>query len=56
MFLNNRSMGHTPLLLPSVDPFVDSKVEVRLRGHKPAVQPIAWSKSYEATLAFRLTP
>jgi hypothetical protein len=56
VFLNNRSMGHTPLLLPSVDPFVDSKVEVRLRGHKPAVQPVSWSASYEATLAFRLTP
>jgi hypothetical protein len=34
VFLNNRSMGHTPLTLSSVDPFVDSKVEVRLRGHR----------------------
>jgi hypothetical protein len=56
VFLNNRSMGHTPLTLPSVDPFVESKVEVRLRGHKPAVQAVVWSPTYEAQLAFRLTP
>jgi hypothetical protein len=31
-------------------------VEVRLRGHKPAVQPVSWSGAYEAQLAFRLTP
>jgi len=56
VFLNNRSVGHTPLTLPSVDPFIEARVEVRLRGHKPAVQPITWSPTYDASLSFHLTP
>jgi hypothetical protein len=56
VFINNHAVGRTPLTLDDVDPFVPSRVEVRLRGHKPQVQEVAWNAQEAATLDFALAP
>jgi hypothetical protein len=56
VFLNNRPVGRTPLTLANVDPFVDTRIEVRQRGHKPAVEVVTWEPPYERTLNVVLAP
>jgi hypothetical protein len=58
VFLNNRPVGRTPLVLANVDPFVDTRIEVRQRGHKPAVQSVTWPSQapYTADLNVVLAP
>jgi hypothetical protein len=56
VFLDGRSIGRTPVELPGLDPFVESAVEVRLRGHKPDRKPVVWPADRKASLHFELTP
>ncbi|MBI4508822.1 MAG: serine/threonine protein kinase [Deltaproteobacteria bacterium] len=54
VFLGNESLGRTPLHRDNMDPFVDSTIEVRLRGHKPERRKLTWNGQREATLRFDL--
>jgi CRISPR/Cas system-associated exonuclease Cas4 (RecB family) len=54
VFLDNRSLGLTPLVRPDMDPYVDGTVEVRKQGHRPARQALRWEGQREARLRFEL--
>lgn len=54
VFLQNRSLGRTPLWVHDLDPFIDAPIEVRLRGYKPSRQPLRWSGQRQAKLQFQL--
>jgi serine/threonine protein kinase len=56
VFLDNRSLGLTPLVRADMNPFVDGTVEVRKQGHRPSRQALHWEGQREARLRFELTP
>jgi hypothetical protein len=56
VFVNNRSVGVTPLERPDLSPFVDGTVEVRKQGFKPSRQPLEWRGGRQVALNFALQP
>jgi serine/threonine-protein kinase len=54
VFLQNRSLGRTPLWVRDLDPFLDAPIEVRLPGYKPSRKPLRWSGQRRASLHFQL--
>jgi hypothetical protein len=43
VFLNNQSIGVTPLERTDLDPFTDGVLELRKQGHKPRRVPLTWA-------------
>jgi eukaryotic-like serine/threonine-protein kinase len=56
VFLDNASIGVTPLERADMDPFVAGTIEVRKRGYKPQRQTLTWTAQRSATLRFILEP
>jgi hypothetical protein len=56
VFLNNKSMGVTPLTRSDMDPFVDGVVEVRKVGFKPVRRPFAWAGQRRIEMRVELLP
>jgi eukaryotic-like serine/threonine-protein kinase len=56
VFVNNRSVGLTPLSRSDLSPFVDGTVEVRKQGYRPSRQPLEWKGGREVSLKLELAP
>jgi eukaryotic-like serine/threonine-protein kinase len=56
VFVNNRSIGLTPLERADLSPFQDGTVEVRKIGFKPQRQALEWKGGRAVSLRFDLPP
>src|SRR5262249_49492008 len=56
VFLDNRSLGWTPLVRADMNPFVDGTIEVRKQGFRPSRQGLKWEGKTEAQLRLELAP
>jgi hypothetical protein len=56
VFLNNKSIGVTPLTKSDMDPFVDGVVEVRKVGFKPVRRPFSWGGQRRIDVRVELLP
>ena len=57
VFVNDTSVGHTPLELGGLDPQSSKVIELRLRGYRPVRRTLEWSKGEtEKHLEFKLEP
>jgi hypothetical protein len=56
VFIDNRSVGLTPLLRADLSPFTDAVVEVRKQGFKPQRLPLEWKGQRQVSLRVELQP
>ncbi len=56
VFLNNKSLGVTPLNKTDMDPYTDGVIEVRKAGFKPVRRPMTWSGQRRVELRVELLP
>jgi hypothetical protein len=56
VFLNNKSIGVTPLTKTDMDPYADGVVEVRKIGFKPVRRPLTWAGQRRVELRVELLP